>query len=167
MNPKLGDFRFWFWAGPALGEDMTSGGRDSLPSGRPFGQGRATSSWPTKHGHSHTKLVSSLDLIQVSNEGASPRLHTSALPHTQTHTHPDTHDTWCHTCTHTHAATHTLPSTPHRHTYSYACTQVHILTLIYKYTLTRGQLEKKNYYSSERNRLPSPLSASRAWAEMR
>lgn len=89
--------------------------------------------------------------------------HTYLCSATHPDTHTRTHTPRGHTCTRTHAAAHALPRTPHRHTYSQACTHVHILTLIYKCTLTRGQ-SKKNYYSSERNRLPSPPSARTAWA---
>lgn len=56
---------------------------------------------------------------------------TSALSRTPTHTPR-----------HTHARTHTLSRMPHTHTYSQACTRIHILTLIYKCTLTRGQSKK-------------------------
>lgn len=114
---------------------------------------------------SSPELLSSLVLIQASSEAqAQSHTSTSALPHTQAHT--PRHMPRDVTHARTHMQLHTPCHAPHRHTYAYACTHVHILTLIYKCTLTRGQ-SKKNYYSSERNRLPSPLSASRTWAEMR
>lgn len=86
-------------------------------------------------------LLSSLVLIQASSEVASPKPHFHTCSTTHSDTHPDTHATWYHTCMHAHAATQTLPHA-HQHTHSYACTHIHILTLIYKCTLTRGQSKK-------------------------
>lgn len=99
------------------------------------------SSWPVKPGHCTPfptqRLLGSLVLNQVSSEAASPKPHYYIC----SATHPDTHATWCHTCT-THVQLHTPCHTHHMGTHTHACTQVHILTLIYKCTLTRGQSKK-------------------------
>lgn len=105
---------------------MGTGGRAAFHLGRHSGQGPATSSRPmTVATPSPTsgKLLRILDLSRVGNKATSPgsHLYASSTMHSDAHTRTHTHTT---------------------HTPSYACTRVHILTLIYKCTLTRGQSEK-------------------------